>query len=203
MRRRTRLLEIRRLGRRRQRTRRVERHCWHELEHVLRDRPRSARLTHLTQGLGRGHDSMNARVEIHRLLQPFCSCGGSCARCAAAVPDAPNFVSGNDLGQKTSRDVSHFDESRVKEEDVRPVHGYSFCSALPLDRARRTAWCSMFVDVNAKFYDVITELQMCCTDGPYHHNTTGTHFRRGTYPSAYMIRNVLPTARDRHREVES
>ena len=95
---------------------------------------------------------MDSRIEIHRLLQPFCSCGGCCAGCATAIPDAPNLISRNDLGKETGRDVSHFDKARVKEEDVRPVHGHTLGGALPFDRSRRAARRSMFVHVDAEFY---------------------------------------------------
>lgn len=147
--------EISRLRRRRQRTRRVKRNRRHELKNVLRNRPRSARLSGLSQGLRCRHNSMDTGLEIHRyrLLRPFCTCSGCCAGGATAIPDTSKLVPGNNLGQKTSRDMSHFDESRVKEEDIWPMHGHSFRSALPLNRARGTAWRSMFVHVDAEFWE--------------------------------------------------
>ena len=105
------LLEIRRLGWRRQRARWVKRNRWYELENVLCDRPRPARLSDLTQGFRCGHDSMDSRIEIHWLLRSFCTRGRSCAGRATAIPDAPKLISRNDLGKKTGRDVSHFDEA--------------------------------------------------------------------------------------------
>lgn len=71
-------------------------------------------------------------------------------------------MSGNDLGKKTGRDVSHFDEPRVKEEYVRPVHGNALCSAFPLDRSRRTARRPMLVHVNAEFYERVSSRLIGC-----------------------------------------
>jgi hypothetical protein len=51
----------------------------------------------------------------------------------ASVPDASEIVTRYDLTQAPSFDVSHLDETRVKDKDVWWVPGNVLCSTLPLD----------------------------------------------------------------------
>ena len=68
-------------------------------------------------------------------------------RPSAPVPDASQVVSGDDLAKPPGFDVSHFDEARVKDEDVWWVPGDVLGSAFPFDGALGTTWVAMAVHI--------------------------------------------------------
>ena len=72
---------------------------------------------------------------------------------APPVPYTSHIISGNDLDEAASLDMSDLNEPAVEKEDVGRVPGNPLRRAFPLDRTYATAWVSMFVDVQSKFYE--------------------------------------------------
>ena len=71
---------------------------------------------------------------------------------AATIPNAPNVVAGNDLGEATRFDVPDFDEAAVEQEDIWWVPGHMLRSTLPLDSADRTTGITMTINIKSKLY---------------------------------------------------
>lgn len=48
--------------------------------------------------------------------------------------------------------MAHFNETCIKNQDIRRVEGNAFCGSLPFDCTSRTTGLSVFVNVNAEFF---------------------------------------------------
>ena len=94
---------------------------------------------------------MHSGFLSHAILPTVGTRGGEMGIKLAAVPEAPDIVPRDNLGQTSCLDVSNFNRWAVEQEDIRRVERDVFRRALPLNGAKCATWVTMFVDVEAKF----------------------------------------------------
>lgn len=120
---------------------------------MLRDRTTRPR-SWTNRDVGRVHDTVHTRFLRDRLLAiSFRKWRyGRGTSDAASVPNAPNVIPRDDLGEATSLHMPNFDEAAVKQEDVWRVPRDVLGGTLPLDGAHRPTGVSVTIHVETKFY---------------------------------------------------